>query len=45
MRTPITPSFDTAYNLMNMIKAQIDTAQVDPLGLKVFKPAYYVAFF
>ena len=35
MRTPITPSFDTAYNLMSMIKAQIDTAQVDPLGLKV----------
>ena len=35
MRTPITPSFDTAFNLMSMIKAQIDTAQVDPLGLKV----------
>ena len=35
MRSPVTPSFDTAFNLMRMIREQVNTAQVDPLGLKV----------
>ena len=44
MRTPITPSFDTAFNLLKMIKEQVDTAQVDPLGLQVLKqPTMWLA--
>ena len=35
MRTPVTPSYLVATNLMNMIKQQVTLANVDTLGLKV----------
>ena len=37
MRTPISPSFMTAINLMKMISSQVEKANVDPLGLKVLR--------
>ena len=35
MRTPVTPSYLMAVNLMKMIKQQVTLANVDTLGLKV----------
>ena len=44
MRTPVTPSFDTAFNLMKMLKEQIDTSHVDALGLQVLgQPTFWMA--
>ena len=44
MRTPISPSFMTAINLMNMISRQVEKAEVDPLGLKVLRqPTMWLA--
>ena len=35
MRTPVSPSYVTALNLMRMIREQVERANVDTLGLKV----------